>query len=268
MHEGAAIFQELAECGRPVPGARVFEVGTGHRINMPLAFYLAGARSIVTVDLNRILKPDLVMESLREILGHKRELLEHFTRFEGRDAVEKRFTALESIRTFDELTRCIGVDYRAPADAASTGLPAGSVDIHFSYTVLEHVPGPVIVGILQEASRLLAADGLICHHIDLSDHFSHSDKSIGRINFLQFSSAEWSRIQSEKFGYQSRLRETDYVRIYDEADQEVIRWIKGIDQDSIASLRNGFQLASEFRGVAPEVLATTIVRAISRPKQG
>lgn len=49
----------------PFAGARVLEVGTGWRINAPLAFYLWGADEIVSVNLNRFLKPDLVLQDLQ-----------------------------------------------------------------------------------------------------------------------------------------------------------------------------------------------------------
>jgi hypothetical protein len=62
MMQGAAELTGLLEkAGRPVAGVRVFEVGTGRRIDMPLGLFLAGAKSVTTVDLQRYLRPELVL---------------------------------------------------------------------------------------------------------------------------------------------------------------------------------------------------------------
>ena len=60
------------------------------------------------------------------------------------------------------------IRYYSPCDAAATGLAPGSVDIHLSYTVFEHIRGPVLVQILNEASRVLSERGALIHHIDLA----------------------------------------------------------------------------------------------------
>jgi len=50
--------------------------------------------------------------------------------------------------------------YLAPADAADTKLPSGSVDYHFSYTVFEHIPIEALRSLLREATRILAYGGV------------------------------------------------------------------------------------------------------------
>src|SRR5215469_5751427 len=45
------------------------------------------------------------------------------------------------------------VEYHAPADAAGTELPDASVDLHFSFSVFEHLPVQVMKDILREAFR-------------------------------------------------------------------------------------------------------------------
>jgi hypothetical protein len=262
FRHASEIFAELARLGTPVEGARVLEVGTGHRINMPIAFYLAGAQNIISIDLFPILKRPLVMQMVQGLAGRAQEVKAIFTAH-GADAVGERLARIASARSFDEVAECMKLDYRAPCDATRTGLPAKSVDLHFSYTVFEHIPRDVLVQILLEGSRLVTDGGLLCHHIDLSDHFSHADSSIGKINFLQYSSAEWARIDNPRYGYQNRLRVTDYRAIYEEASQELKAWLVKVDANAVESLRNGFPLAAEYRGIEPEALATVGVTAIS-----
>jgi hypothetical protein len=267
FRHAAEIFAELRDCGTPVENARVLEVGTGHRLNMPLAFFLAGAASVITVDLYRILKWELVKESVHDIAAQRDAVIEIFRALDKPDAISARLDSLENAATLEDLSRAMNLDYRAPGDATAIGLPPNSIDLHFSYTVFEHIPGPVLVRILREASRLISAQGLICHHIDLSDHFSHSDSSIGKINFLRFPAAQWRGIENERFGYQNRLRVTDYRQIYKEAGQDVRKWIEIVDGEALKSMRSGFPLAPEYQTADLQALATVSVRAISCPNR-
>jgi SAM-dependent methyltransferase len=260
----APIFAELRDYGCPVEGARVLEVGTGHRIHMPLAFYLAGAGSIVTLDLHPILKRDLVMQAVAELIEHQDEVARLFQSIANPEAVSRRLSKLADARSFQELASIMRLEYLSPADATATKLPDHSVDIHFSYTVFEHIPGPVLVSILREASRVVTASGLICHHIDLSDHYSHADPSIGKINFLKFSSEQWSSIDNDRFGYQNRLRADDYASIYKEAGQRILKWIDAVDPVALEEVRNGFPLAPEYQGIEASRLCTVVVRVISQ----
>jgi hypothetical protein len=268
FREAVAIFAELRECGVPVEGSRVFEVGTGHRLHMPLAFYLAGARSITTVDRYPILKRDLVMAAVAGLREHATDVPEVFRSVADPGDVSLRLRKLTDARTFQELAATLQLQYLAPADATAVNLPGGSFDIHFSNTVFEHIPRSVLVGILIEASRLVASAGLICHHIDLSDHYSHTDPSINKINFLQFSRQEWSALENYRFGYQNRLRADDYAAIYREAKQQVLKRVEIVDRVALESLAAGFPLAAEYRAAAPEQLCTVSVRMISRPLPG
>ncbi len=261
----APIFAELRDYGRPVSGARVLEVGTGHRIHMPLAFYLAGARSIVTLDLHPILKPDLVMQAVAQLIEHQGEAARLLQSIADPETVSRRILDLAEARTFPELAAIMRLQYLSPADAAASDLPDHSVDIHFSHTVFEHIPRQVLVSILREASRLVTETGLICHHIDLSDHFSHADPSIGKINFLKFSSDQWRGIDNDRFGYQNRLRADDYVDIYKEAGQEILKWLDVVDPVALQTVQNGFPLAPEYQGIEASRLCTVVVRVISRP---
>ncbi len=260
----APIFAELRDYGCPVSGARVLEVGTGHRVHMPLAFYLAGAGSIITLDLHPILKPDLVMQTVAELAEHEGEVARLFQSIAEPDAVSGRLRRLAEARSFTELAGIMRLEYLSPADATATNLPDHSVDIHFSHTVFEHIPGQVLVSILREASRVVTKSGLICHHIDLSDHFSHADPSISKINFLKFSSEQWRSIDNDRFGYQNRLRADDYAEIYKKAGQRILKWIDVVDPIALGAVTNGFPLAPEYRGIEASRLCTVVVRVISQ----
>jgi hypothetical protein len=55
-----------------------FEVRTGRTPMVPLAFWLMGARSTITIDLNPYLKPELVRESVDYIEANQSEIVKLF----------------------------------------------------------------------------------------------------------------------------------------------------------------------------------------------
>ncbi len=264
LRECSALISELRTAGHEVAGARVMEVGTGRRIDFPLGFYLAGAASVVTVDLNRYLRPDLVMASIRAMKARSSEILDLFATTSPRVEVEARFERLLACQSLTDVCRVTNISYLAPADAQRMEMPPNSVDIQVSYTVFEHIPSGVLVGILKEASRLLGKQGIALHHVDLSDHYAHDDPSISFINFLQFSQDEWSRLAGNRFAYHNRLRAADYRRIYSEAGHDVLAWKEFQDQRSLDLLKNGFRLHQAYLNKDPGEIATCVIRILSR----
>lgn len=263
LRHAADIFREIEKAGTPIEGARVFEFGTGHRINMPIAFYLAGAASVTTVDLYSVLKPSLVMRDVKQLTRH-RGLVFGALRVDT-EKLMSRIERISAATTFQDLCNIAQLNYLAPLDAANTALDPGSFDIHFSYTVCEHIPASDLVDILVEARRLISDNGVCAHLIDLSDHFSHGNgNGLSPINFLQFSDAEWSRINPSRFGYQNRLREPDYQTVYRAAGHEIVIWDRGVHPQALADLRAGLRPAPEFQNLEEDVLATTTVLAITR----
>ncbi len=260
------IVNELRGLGFEIRGARVLEVGTGHRIDMPVGLYLCGAGPIITIDLHPYLKPELLMQSVDAIRQDRDRYRKIFLGAVPAAELDPRLDRLVQIRDAKELMREARIDYRAPADAAHTGLPANSIDLQISYTVFEHIPRPVLAAILTEGSRVLSRQGVACHHIDPSDHFSHDDKSINAVNFLRFNELEWLTRAGNQFAYHNRLRVSDFEGLYRECHHQILAWDTHIDPRSLRELNPEFPLSEQFRNVPRDVLATTVVRAISRPE--
>lgn len=201
----------LRTAGIGVAGTRFLEVGTGWYPTFPLCLYLLGARQVDTFDLNRHMKPELVARMLDRVNLAVPALAE----LGGLDqtAVLDRFAlAARALTTGASVESATDgcVRYRAPADAAATGLPRGSVDVVFSNSVLEHVPGPVIEQMFVEAARVLSPGGVMFHSVNCGDHYAYADRTINQLHYLQFSDAEWSR-WNNAFLYQNRLRARDFT---------------------------------------------------------
>ena len=261
----AELVTRLRESGVAVEGARVMEVGTGRGLDMPMGFFLCGAASVVTFDLHRYLKPHIVLASARALAGDRDRILGILGSVADPNRVRERLEVLGSAPDSDQLMRRANIEYRAPADAAHTGLPDRSIDIQISYTVFEHIPRGVLRDILIEANRILTPGGIALHHIDPSDHFSHEDKSILPINFLQYSDDEWERLAGNQFAYHNRMRADEFADLYAECKHQVLLWKPYIDQASQQALQNGFPLQSRFRNYPPEILSTVVLQVLSRP---
>lgn len=267
FQEAARMAQELEVLGFSLSGARVMEVGTGRALDMPVAMYLCGAASTITFDLHPYLKNCRVEDTLEFIREHRQQVRDIFLPVATDGQLGRRLESLCEIGSCRELCEMASISTRAPADATRTGLDSGSIDVHISYTVFEHIPAAVLKGILIEAGRVLAPGGVTLHHIDLSDHFARDDSSLSRIHFLKYPDKRWARIAGNQYAYQNRLREPEYRRLYEEAGHEILAWKCWQDERSLAELKAGFVVSPEFQGHSAETLCTTVVRAISRRRK-
>jgi len=266
LREAARMAASLRTLGLEIEGARAMEVGTGWRVDLPLGLYLCGAETVHTYDTHRYLRPSLVMRSLEFIRANRARILKELSSNCPFRDIERRLDALCRVQDTASLMELTKIRYHSPSDAAATGLAPGSVDIHLSYTVLEHIPGLVLEQILNEASRVLSERGAAIHHIDLSDHFFQVDPNITAVNFLQYTDEEWDRYAGNQWAYHNRLRVHDYQEIYRQTSQEILKWTAEVDERALGAVRNGFSLARRFQGFAPEALCTVIVEAVSRPR--
>lgn len=254
---GIDTWKRIKEWGYD-PTEKVFlEVGTGRAPIVPLAYWLMGAKKTITIDLNPYLKTELIRESLRYILDNNEEIQKLF----GLLIDKKRlcdllyFSKSVPYSTCGFLDLC-HINYIAPGDAAKTELSQQSIDFHTSFTVFEHIPPEVLIQIIEEGNRIISDNGLFIHRINYSDHYSHSDKRISPINFLQFSDAQWEKYAGNRYMYMNRLRHDDFVSMFQSAGHRILATEPEVDQQSKELLRSGsLQLNERFQTKTEEVLS-------------
>jgi SAM-dependent methyltransferase len=246
----------------------VLEVGTGRTVTLPIILWLLGARRVITVDLHRYLKSELVAADVAYFQSHSDELLEALAEC---DLQTNRFRQLMSVSTLprglnDFLQTC-SFQYLAPADAARLPLDEKAVDFHVSTNVFEHIPPDSLASILREAGRVLRSDGLAVHRIDHSDHFSHSDHTLSPINFLRCGEREWARLAGNRYMYMNRLQVDDYQRMFAESGHEVLDLAATPDETVLHQLHESPPpLDSRFAGKPLTTLATMNSLFVSRPR--
>jgi SAM-dependent methyltransferase len=201
----------LRDAKMPLTGTRFVEMGTGWYPTFPMCLYLSGAARVDTIDLNRYLRQDLTLEAAALVDRRLTLIAEESGRPEAdvRAAYRELMSALRRGATIEEATGGV-VRYRAPGDASATGLPDGTVDVVFSNSVLEHVPGAIIDRCLDEARRILRPSGVVFHSVNCGDHYAYVDRSINQLNYLRYSDHEWEK-WNNRFLYQNRLRSNDFI---------------------------------------------------------
>ncbi len=263
LEAAAGIGTWLSEVGASLVGRRVIEVGTGRGLDLPLGLYLSGAASVDTFDLHGYLKPELVSQAVDFIRQDKKRVEDTLHGSGDIEALRTRLKVVCEAHDVPDLMRKTNIRYHAPADAAATGLPAGSIDLHVSFTVFEHIPAEVLTGIFREARRVLSPQGLALYYIDLSDHFSHDDHSISAINFLQFSDEQWHSHAGNQFAYHNRRRSPEYKTML--CDYEILRWQERIDSRSLKLLETPHPVSPQFVQFSREELCCTDIRVLARP---
>jgi SAM-dependent methyltransferase len=251
------IVDAIERAGQSISGKRFLEVGTGHLANVPTALWLMGAGETVTVDVNHYLSETLMAESMEYLRQHVAEISSLFgSRADDPDFTRRLRHVLEFRGGSAELLETMNVRYLCPCDATALPIPDDSFDFHISNTVFEHIPPAVLSGILREARRILSNDGMVVHIVDLSDHFSHDDRSIPAVHFLRYTDEEWNRIAGNRFMYQNRLRAPDYLEIFREAGVTMLEVASVVDERSSMTLNDGFPVDTRFSALSKDELAT------------
>ena len=209
----------LADAGAQIPGSTVVEIGTGWVPILPLVFRMAGASEIITVDQDRLMDRNTFLHAISSI--HKN--MDRLLRQTGipKELFDLRRLPSRQEETLGTLCNQSGVTYKAPSDFMD--LAPGSADFIVSRTVLEHIPEPALRNIFAHAAKVLRPGGMMCHEIDMSDHFEHRDKSISTVDMLGLDDAAWAPKIHDPQDYQNRLRRFEFGEILRDGGWEIVQ---------------------------------------------
>jgi SAM-dependent methyltransferase len=249
------LVDHMRELSVPIAGRTFLEIGTGWYPTLPVCFFLGGAARCLSYDLTRLLDFDLTLRMLARLEPHLEASAARLGVSEA--VVRERWSKLRAARDAADFLERAGIEYRAPADAAATGLPAGSIDVVFSNSVLEHVERAAIESLMQETRRLLRPGGVALHSVNCGDHYAYFDRAITPVHYLRYSEAAW-RLWNNDLQYQNRLRADDFI---DSARRAGLSIVLNHQRPRAELLERFDQLpiAAEFRRYSREQLCTTSV---------
>lgn len=251
----------------PIAGRSFLEIGTGWQPVMPLLLHLLGAERVETLDIN----PWLTSQSLHGTLRRLRDLGDRVASDLGLDPSRCAKTlegllaaSAEGSRPLQEVLSLAGIRYVMPGDATRTGYDSGTFDYVLSCDLMEHVPPPVIRGMLRESKRVLKPGGAHLHHISMGDHFA-PDADIRVINFLKYSPRAWYFIGGSGLAYHNRLRAPDYLRLWESEGLEPFCREVEVDAKSLRALEEGsVKPHPTFAGYSPEELCAYTLNLFAR----
>jgi SAM-dependent methyltransferase len=223
---------------RALEDAVFYEFGAGWDLMIPLAYYGLGVNRQILVDFRPLVRPELVNATIAQFARLRPDL--------GLFRVPAQPLAGEVTAALALLRERYGMEYRAPADARDTGLPAAGVDCITSTNTLEHIPRDDIARILTECRRILADDGVMSFRIDYQDHFSYFDSRISVYNFLRYSERTWTWY-NPSLHYQNRLRHSDYMQLIRNAGFEIIEEHRTDPSDADRALLGTLPVDQRFR---------------------
>ena len=120
--------------------------------------------------------------------------------------------ALANDASLDEICRIYSAKYLTEGLKSLKRLPSQSIDFIWSQAVLEHVRKEEFFDTMQELRRIIHANGICSHVIDLKDHLG------GALNNLRFSDQLWeSNFMARSGFYTNRIRYSEMVEFFKEA---------------------------------------------------
>ena len=241
---------------------KILELGTGKFPVIPIILFLKGANNLVSIDVIPFLKIEQLKSTLLKFKEYEDSKNLKEVLF---DKVDARWNQLmQLVDSLDQLTvekfcQTIGLKIEI-ADARETNFETNTFDLIVSNNTLEHIYPEILGGILTEFMRVLKQGGVMSHMIDMSDHFSHFDKSIDVYHFLRFSNKTWRKIDN-KILPQSRLRLVDYFELYEKLNVPITECIIIRADETLAAKA---ELSEDFKKYTIEQLAITHARVISQ----
>ncbi len=240
----------LAQAGISLQDTVCVELGTGWDMSSAMTLIRTGARVVHTYDHVRHSVPELEAKALGMIESQE----------------TPTDTDLPFEPPFAELARMVGeptgeMHYHAPHDARDTGLPNESVDFYYSLATLEHIPIPILEGLLRESYRILKPGSHCYHYVQPAMHSWKGRES--SVDYLIFSQRIWDKWVSNSIAYENRLRAVQHLELLQSIGFEITCTWFNVDKASLEKIPR-MNLADDFRRFTPEQLAQNYFWVIAR----
>ena len=130
------------------------------------------------------------------------------------------------VKSIEDIKKFYNITYFAPCNIDEITKKNIIFDACISSASLEHFPKNALDNTFAALKKTIKKNGIISVAIDYSDHYSHTDNSIGHLNFLQFSDSVWEKYNTP-FLFQNRFRHQNYRELFSKLGYEIVSEVKG-----------------------------------------
>jgi len=176
------------------------ELGPGNSYINAYNFLMNGAKKVILVDkFPRYIKTKKQKEYLKRELDYiKKKYNKKELSFVKGDSLNKEYIQL--------ITK----------DITNSGLKE-KIDFVYSISVFEHIKD--VEGNIKQLSKILKKGGLMCHSIDLRDHYNFNNPFL----FYKYSKKTWEKyLTKEGVSYTNRIRYSEFKRLFKKYGFEII----------------------------------------------
>jgi len=141
-----------------------------------------------------------------------------------------------------------------------------SVSFFYSESVIQRVPTKDLEASVQHlGTQLLKPGGAFFVRTDQKDIHAqdHVDTSLWPFEYLKYSDRMYDFLSSEKLNYQNRLRESDFVRLFQDSDLEIVRIHSSLFEEDLDRI-DRLKVDARFQGYEKEDLVTRASRIVGR----
>lgn len=240
---------------------KVYELGTGWYPIIPIYYFMMGAKDIVSIDIQSHVSEKQLKLAITKVCSI---IDKPGFSFFFKSVDYQRIDYLKNLNLNihrDEILKSLNIRLLIK-DAQKTGFENQYFDLISSNNTFEHIESNTLRNILAEMKRIGSATCIHSHFVDLSDHFSHLDKSIGPFNFLKFSKKKWKTIDNN-IQPQNRLRINSYRELFRSAGLKIeIEENRCGNPDEIYNLH----VDSDFKRIAINDLIVSHSHIVARNK--
>ena len=130
------------------------------------------------------------------------------------------------VKSIEDIKNFYNITYLAPCTMEEVKAKELLFDACISSSTLEHLPLSALNNTFGILKKTIKKGGIISVVIDYSDHYSHTDNTIGPLNFLKFTDSKWKKYNTP-FLFQNRFRHQNFRNFFIKLGYEIVSEIKG-----------------------------------------
>ena len=241
----------------------VLELGPGWTLIGAIGFSIFDAKYIICSDQIKHINAKLINRVLRVVKENRVDIC----RICNLNSVEllRKIDDIKNAACLNDLLKKLRIVYLAPSNAASLDVQSKTVDIYYSYGVLEHIKPYQLKKIIKESRRIIKKTGISFHSIGLHDHYTGLGFE-NSVNFLRFSSTSWNFWTGNPISYHNRLRASDFKRLFTSFDFKVLSSDEVVNHVDLMAL-NTLQVDESFSTKDINDLAISAMKIFLKPNE-